>query len=94
MKRSIEVHRKRIDLIDRRIARLLTKRFRHILCIGRVKRETDMEVTDAAREHEVLERIGSLVKDEHARRFVCSIYSSVFDESSRVQREEGNWTGR
>jgi maltose O-acetyltransferase len=94
VKRIVERYRRRIDRLDRRVARLLSKRFQQVLRIGRAKQEHNVEVTDRRREIEVLDRIGSVVKDERARRFVHSIYGRIFEESSRIQREEQEWTGK
>lgn len=92
MKSGIERHRRKIDRLDRRVAKLLAKRFRQAVRIGRVKRENKIDVRDKTREGEVLERIDSVVDDGCARRFVRNVFRGIIEESSRVQREGEDWT--
>lgn len=92
MNSGIERHRKKIDRLDRRVAKLLAKRFRQAVLIGRVKSENKIDVRDKTREGEVLERIDSVVDDGCARRFVRNVFRRIIEESSRVQREGEDWT--
>ena len=94
MKSGIERHRRKIDRLDRRVAKLLAKRFRQVVRIGRVKRENKTDVRDITREGEVLERIDSVVDDGRARIFVRNVFRGIIEESSRVQREGDDWTER
>lgn len=92
MKSGIERQRRKIDRLDRRVANLLAKRFRQVVSIGRVKRENKIDVRDKTREDEVLVRIDSVVDDGCARRFVRNVFRGIIEESSRVQREDEDWT--
>ncbi|MBN2324203.1 MAG: chorismate mutase [Spirochaetes bacterium] len=90
---NMDRYRKRIDRIDRRVARLLEKRLGQVLLIGIEKKKNGIDVSDAERETEVLRNVSTAVKDERAGRFVQSIYGRIFEVSSRAQKEE-NWTGK
>ena len=92
MNKKIERYRRRIDRIDRRVAALLSRRFHQVLLIGRVKSSEKIDVTDTARETEVLDRVGSVASGKSTAKYVLSVYRSIIDESSRIQREGGEWT--
>jgi chorismate mutase/prephenate dehydratase len=94
VKNGIERYRRKIDRLDRRVAKLLAKRLEQVVHIGRVKRENEIDVRDKTREGEVLERIDSVVDDGYARRFVRKVFRGIIEESSRVQREGDDWTGQ
>ncbi len=90
---KIDRYRKRIDRIDRRVARLLERRLGQVLLIGIEKKKSNTEVSDKLRETAVRRNVESIVKDEKAGRFVQSIYDRIFEASSRAQ-EEADWTGK
>jgi chorismate mutase-like protein len=54
---NIEEFRKRIDHVDDQLLRLLSVRAQLAIEIGRTKRESGIELYDAAREQEVVNRI-------------------------------------
>jgi len=90
---KMDRYRKRIDRIDRRVARLLERRLDQVLLIGIEKKKSNIDVSDKTRETSVLRNVGSVVKDEQAGRFVQLIYGRIFEASSRAQ-EEADWTGK
>ena len=76
--------RNRIDIIDRNIACLLKSRFELTDAIGDYKRAKGMSVTDASREHEVLENVSS-VAGKGLEKEVSEIYSEIFEMSKKRQ---------
>lgn len=85
MEKRLKRYRSRIDGIDRRIVRLLKKRYELVQIIGEIKRNEGLAVVQPERENEVLERIGRLVQAREIREFVTSVYRAVFRASYRVE---------
>ena len=90
---KMDRYRNRIDRIDRKISRLLSRRLVQVLRIGAEKKKNSIGVSDVMREKEVLRNVGSVVEGEQAGRFIQSIYGRIFEASSRAQ-EEADWTGK
>jgi len=79
--------RKKIDLLDKRIVRLLNKRAKYADEIGRVKEKLGLEVYSPEREKQVIENVskenpGPLTDDAVGR-----VYERIIDESRRLERE-------
>jgi len=87
VEKRLKRYRSRIDGIDRRIVRLLKKRYELVQIIGEIKRNEGLAVVQPERENEVLERIGRLVQAREIREFVTSVYRAVFRASYRVEDE-------
>ena len=85
MEKRLKRYRSRIDVIDRRIVRLLKNRYELVQIIGEIKRNEGLAVVQPERENEVLERIGRLVQAREIREFVTSVYRAVFRASYRVE---------
>jgi monofunctional chorismate mutase len=78
--------RKRIDRVDRRIMKLLQRRYELVRRIGRLKEERGLPLADPAREEEILSSIPTRVNRPGARRYVRSLYRTLFDLSKDVER--------
>ena len=87
MSENLQKLRRRIDRIDRRLVKLLARRYKEVRLIGRLKREVNRDVVDPEREEDVLKRVLGLVKEEEQSEYIRSIYRSIFKESSNIQRE-------
>ena len=87
MSENLQKLRRRIDRIDRRLVKLLARRYEEVFLIGRLKREANRDVVDTEREEDVLKRVLRLVKEEEQSEYIRSIYRSIFKESSNIQRE-------
>ena len=79
--------RKDIDQIDQELVALLERR---MVCVGQIveyKEQQGIPVLDQGRERELLEKVGSLVTDEHVS---CDYSSSVsrYDEALERLQEE------
>ncbi len=84
-KSGLSVLRRRIDRIDKKLARLLVKRYECVSSIGRYKIEKKMIVADHERETAVLEKATRRIPDENVARFVKQVYSGIFDASRAVE---------
>ena len=87
MSENLQKLRRRIDRIDRKLVKLLARRYKDVRLIGRFKREANRNVVDPVREEDVLRRVLRLVKEEEQSEYIRSIYRSIFKESSNIQRE-------
>jgi chorismate mutase len=83
MKDPLKEKRKRIDELDRRIARLLTGRFRAAASLRGLKKT----VRDQARESVVLKRAVSAAKTPRFRAALLSVYREVIKQSRRLQEK-------
>lgn len=82
--------RDEIDIIDRQIVHLLSKRTLHSVLIGRVKRTLNLPTYNPVREKQVSERIGSFVEEPLSKEALLRIYERILDESRAIQREESD----
>ena len=86
MKGDLEDLRKRIDLLDESLVRLLNSRAACALEIGRIKREMGMQIYQPEREAEVLKNVqghnnGPLDQDAIKR-----LFERIIDEARHLER--------
>lgn len=85
-KEPIFIYRKKIDRLDKRIARLLSSRFETAKRIGTYKKSAGLPVTDKNREAIVLaslEANGGIYGEN-----VKEVYKTVLGESKKLQEGE------
>ena len=79
--------RRKIDLLDKLIVRLLNRRARYADEIGKIKEKLGLEVYSPEREKKVFENVSKAnpgpLTDEAVRR----VYERIIDESRRLERE-------
>jgi UPF0755 protein len=79
-----------IDVLDKQIVHLLSKRTLNSVLIGRVKRSLHLATYNPQREKEISERIGSFVEEPLSKEALLRIYERILDESRAIQREESD----
>jgi prephenate dehydrogenase/chorismate mutase len=79
--------RETIDTLDQTIAALLTQRLLLSSRIGAAKAESGIAVKDEGREQQVLRNVCSMASDPQIATSLSKIYSSIMEESRRVQQE-------
>ena len=86
MKAALEDLRKRIDLLDESLVKLLNARAACALEIGRLKRELKMAVYQPAREAEVLQNVerANLGPLDHAA--MKRLFERIIDEARHLER--------
>jgi chorismate mutase len=84
---GLERLRSRIDRIDRRIVRLLKKRFSAVGMVGSIKRREGLAVVQPEREAEVLNRITDRLESEGLKGYVTAVYRALFEASYRVEED-------
>ena len=82
--------RDEIDVLDKQIVHLLSKRTLNSVLIGRVKRTLNLATYNPQREKEISVRIGSFVEEPLSSEALLRIYERILDESRAIQREESD----
>ena len=77
--------RKKIDLCDREITKLLEERFSYVEEVGRYKLENNINIFDSTREVVVLDRISENIKDSTLIPYIRDIYTGIMDSSKSYQ---------
>jgi monofunctional chorismate mutase len=85
MERELLRYRSAIDRIDRRVVKLLKKRFALVKLVGRLKRKQGLAVMQPEREGEILNRVTRSVSERETRDFLTAIYRALFKASYRVE---------
>ncbi len=80
----IEVYRKRIDKIDKKILSLLEERVKVSKDIGKYKRKNKIKIEDLKREKEIVEELGG--KTNLDKKFIQRIYKTIFKFSKKIQK--------
>jgi chorismate mutase / prephenate dehydratase len=78
-------HRREIDRIDEQIISLLSKRQEEGASVGEIKRSLGVDLFDAAREKEVLDRLCSNANERLTPEAIINIYSEIISVSRSVQ---------
>lgn len=82
--------RSSVDSIDKELVALLSKRTKHSILIGRIKRSLGLPTYNPEREKFINEKIGSYAVEPLRKEAVMRIYERILDESRAIQREEAN----
>lgn len=83
---KIEKLRHRIDQLDEEILRLLNERMRVVEEVGAVKKNRGLSVTDAARERDVLSRLGKANTGPLPDSSVKNIYREIFSAAKNLEQ--------
>ena len=77
-------YRKKIDLIDKGIVKLLLKRFELAKQIGGYKKKSGIEVIDKKREMQVISNIKK--NSNKHKKFITYIFKNVINYSKKLQK--------
>ena len=86
MKADLEDLRKRIDLLDESLVKLLNARAACALEIGRVKRELGMQIYQPEREAEVLKNVQSANHGPLDQPAMKRLFERIIDEARHLER--------
>jgi len=81
---KLKHYRKKIDLIDRNIVKLLLSRFKLIKRVANYKKINKIQISDEIRELEVLKNIEKHSKKDHSD-FIKNIFKSIINYSKKFQ---------
>ena len=82
--------RKKIDKIDDKIVRLLNKRAKIALEIGKEKRDRKMNIEDPEREEEVIKSIKQESDGPLGEKSIENIFNAIIGEMKRIEEEVNN----
>jgi len=86
VKADLEDLRKRIDLLDESLVRLLNARAACALEIGRLKREMGIPIYQPAREAEVLTNVQALNNGPLDQPAIKRLFERIIDEARHLER--------
>lgn len=81
--------RKQIDAMDDAILRILSRRAKLAVCVGRVKKQTGLAARSSDRERAILRRIGKTNQGPLDTAAVRRIFQLIVQESRRTAIREG-----
>lgn len=84
---EIEDWRSRIDTLEDQIIALLNERASYAAEIGSIKRANKLPVLDAAREQEILERVGAKSRGPLSSRAIQNIFVTIMAETRLLESE-------
>ncbi len=86
MKADLEDLRKRIDLLDESLVRLLNSRAACALEIGRLKREMGIPIYQPTREAEVLKNVQQVNTGPLDQEAIKRLFERIIDEARHLER--------
>ena len=86
MKADLDDLRKRIDLLDESLVRLLNSRAACALEIGRIKREMGMQIYQPEREAEVLKNVQEHNNGPLDQAAIKRLFERIIDEARHLER--------
>ena len=85
--RKLKLHRKKIDLIDKRLIKLLSKRISIVKKIGKIKKMEKIPIQNEQRENEIIKTIDNYIKKPAISKYIKIIYNSIFEVSKEIEKE-------
>ncbi len=82
---EIETLRQELDLIEDKLILLLNERVKHVLEIGKIKREQGLPITDPKREETILNRVAQKNQGPMSDEFVKEIFKKIIEESIKME---------
>lgn len=82
---SLDDARKKINEIDKEMARLFEERMKAVLEVLKYKKEHNLPVFDEKREIELIERNVSLLQDESLKEYYLIFFKSLLQTSKKYQ---------
>lgn len=82
---KIDDWRIRIDELNDALITLLNKRANYATEIGKLKKELGLPVFDAAREQQVLEKVGAMTKGPLSSDSIKKIFQVIMEETRKVE---------
>jgi chorismate mutase/prephenate dehydratase len=87
LSQRLKRNRKKIDLIDRKLLKLLNQRLHVALEIGKIKKKTGEKVYDPKREKGILEKLGLRNKGHLKEEDINKIFKKIMMVCRRSQEE-------
>ena len=82
---KLKSYRERIDVIDKKIVKLLSLRFNLAKQISSYKKKNKFEITDKKRELRVIKNIEKFSNKKH-QKFMVRVFKNIINYSKRIQK--------
>ena len=82
---KLKDYRKKIDFIDKKIAKLLSLRFNLAKQIASYKKKNKIKITDKKRELRVINNIKKYSNKKY-QKFIIGIFKSIINHSKKIQK--------
>lgn len=82
---KLDYYRKKIDVIDKSIAKLISLRFKLIKQIANYKKINKIKIFDKKREMQVLKNVKKYSNKKH-KKFVINIFKNIINYSKKLQK--------
>lgn len=92
-KKSIDIWRKKIDLIDKKLVKLLNQSAASAEEVGRLKQRLGLAVYSPVREEEILANVMKWNKGPMPVNVLHRLYERILDESRALERKVTQDTG-
>lgn len=79
--------RSKVDQLDKKIVKLLIKRFRYSVLIGKIKKSAGIDYYSPDRESQKIEEVKKKSSDVLSKSYLVSIYERIIDVSRSLQKE-------
>ena len=86
MSDELSNYRKKIDRIDNKIVKLLSRRFSIAQDIGKIKMKASIDINDNLRERKIIERLSQLPNTTLSKDEIQLIYNNIFQISKETQK--------
>jgi len=86
MSQSIDKWRRKIDILDRELTRLLNIRTGYAIEIGKIKKKESLDIYDPKREEEVIANINSVTCKHLTPKALIRVFERIIDETRRAER--------
>lgn len=87
MSRELHPFRKRIDVLNREILRLLNRRVREACRIGAVKKRMGLRISDPIREKAIMDALVSGNRGPLDKKAVVTVFREIIRQTKRLERE-------
>lgn len=86
-KTKLETMRKKLNVLDERLIRILAKRQSYMPAIGAWKKECKLPISYPAREREIIKNMRALAKEKNIDPdLIEKIFKAIFKDAKRIQR--------
>lgn len=91
IKNKLVVYRKKIDVVDSKISKLLSDRYKLVKSIGEYKIDNKLPITNLNREKQVINNVVKKYKNNNIKKYINNIYLNIIRISKSIESYWGNY---
>lgn len=85
-KDKLVLYREKIDVIDSKISKLLSKRYELVKNIGKYKKNNNLYITNKNREKQVIHNVVKMYENNNLKEYISKIYSNIIIISKSIEK--------